>query len=74
MIKERNNSSAVSYLHSACWNNDNPQVFTGKYDYDDKWDLDKNIWTIQYLMSSDSNYNLISIIEKWPFPQVLKLM
>ena len=37
--KEGDNSATVSYLHSACWNNDNPQVFTGKYDYDNKWNL-----------------------------------
>ena len=54
--KEGDNSATVSYLHSACWNNGNPQVFTGKYDYDNKWALDKNIRTVQYLMSSDANY------------------
>ena len=32
--KEGDSSVCVSYLHSACWNNDNPDVFTGKYDYD----------------------------------------
>ena len=37
--KEGDNSTTVSYLYSACWNNDNPQVFTGKYDYDNKWTL-----------------------------------
>ena len=59
--KEGDNSATVSYLHSACWNNGNPQVFTGKYDYDNKWALDKNMRTIQYLMNSDpsfeSNFN-----------------
>mgnify|MGYP006873024035 FL=1 len=54
--KEGDNSATVSYLHSACWNNGNPDVFNGKYDYDNKWTLDKNMRTIQYLMSSDANY------------------
>lgn len=54
--KEGDNSATVSYLHSACWNNGNPQVFTGKYDYDNRWALDKNMRTIQYLMSSDKNF------------------
>ena len=59
--KEGDLSARVDYLHSACWNNGNPDVFTGKYDYDNGRALDKNLWTIQQLMSSDksfeSNYN-----------------
>lgn len=49
-------SARVDYLHSACWNNGNPDVFTGKYDYDNNKSLDKNLWTIEYLISSDSNF------------------
>ena len=54
--KEGDNSSFVTYLHSACWNNGNPDVFTGKCDYDNGKALDKNIWIVQQLMSSDSNF------------------
>ena len=54
--REGDNSANITYLHSACWNNGNPQVFNGKYDYDNKWALDKNMRTIQYLMSSDVDY------------------
>ena len=54
--KEGDNSAVVTYLHSACWNNGNPDVFTGKYDYDNGKSLDKNMWTVQQLMSSDSNF------------------
>ena len=54
-------SASIQYLHSACWNNGNPDVFTGKYDYDLGRSLDKNMWTVQQLMASDStfesNYN-----------------
>ena len=34
--KEGINSATVSYFHSSCWNNNNPQVFSDKYDYDNK--------------------------------------
>jgi len=54
--KEGDNSAVVTYLHSACWNNGNPDIFTGKYDYDNGKALDKNMWTVQQLMSSDSNF------------------
>lgn len=30
--KEGDNSASVTYKNSACWNNGNPDVFTGKYD------------------------------------------
>ena len=54
--KEGDNSAVVTYLHSACWNNGNPDIFTGKYDYDQGKALDKNMWTVQQLINSDSNF------------------
>ena len=54
--KEGDYSARVDYLHSACWNNGNPDVFTGKYDYDNGKSLDKNLWTVQQLIASDSNF------------------
>ena len=54
--KEGDNSATVTYKHSACWNNGNPDVFTGKYDYDNAKALDKNMWTIQQLIESDPNF------------------
>ena len=54
--KEGDYSASVQYLHSACWNNGNPDVFTGKYDYNLGRSLDKNLWTIQQLMESDSSF------------------
>ena len=54
--KEGDYSAKVEYLHSACWNNGNPDVFTGKYDYDNSKSLDKNLWTVQQLISSDSSF------------------
>ena len=34
-------NSSLSYLHSACWNNGNANIFSGKYDYDNGKPLDK---------------------------------
>ena len=53
---EGDNSATVTYLHCACWNNGNPDVFTGKYDYDSGKSLDKNMWSVQQLIASDSNF------------------
>ena len=54
--KEGDNSASVTYKNSACWNNGNPDVFTGKYDYDNGKSLDTNLWTVQQLIASDSSF------------------
>ena len=54
--KEGNISQDVSYFHSATWHNGNPDIFTGKYDYDNGKPLDKNMWAVQQLMESDPNF------------------
>jgi hypothetical protein len=54
--KQGDHSATVTYKHSACWNNGNPDVFTGKYDYNNGAALDKNMWTVLYLMATDKNY------------------
>ena len=46
----------VIYFHSACWNNGNVDVFTGKYDYDNGKPLDKNMSTIQQIIESVENF------------------
>ena len=48
--------SELTLTHSASWNNGNPNVFTGEYDYDNKNPLDKNLETIQDLINSDPNF------------------
>ena len=50
------NSANVQYLHSACWNNGNPDVFTGEYDFNLGKSLDKNMWTIQQIIESDPSF------------------
>ena len=54
--KEGDNSHTVTYNHCACWNNGNPEVFIGKYDYDNGKALDKNMLSIQHLINSDKDF------------------
>ena len=49
-------NGALTYSHSASWNNGNINVFSGKYDFNNKKALDKNMWTIQQIMKSDENF------------------
>lgn len=46
----------LSYEQCACWNNGNPDVFTGKYDYDKGNSLDTNLFLVQLISKQDSNY------------------
>ena len=48
--------SSMTFSHSACWNNGNINIFSGKYDFDNGKPLDKNMLTIQQLIDSNSNY------------------
>ena len=49
-------NGAITYTHSASWNNGNIDVFSGKYDFDNGKSLDKNMWTIQEIIKSDENF------------------
>jgi hypothetical protein len=48
-------------MHSASWNNGNLDVFIGKYDFDNNWPLDKNLYSIRHMVAGDfdfeRNYN-----------------
>ena len=50
------NSSDLSYVHSGSWNNGNIHVFTGQYDYDSGYPLDKRLITLQEILKSDENF------------------
>ena len=54
--KEEDKTALTTILNSASWNNGNPEVFSGKYDYDNRWPLDKNLLTIKNIMDEDPNY------------------
>ena len=57
----KNKDGTLTYTHSASWNNGNIDVFSGKYDFDNGKALDKNLRTIQAIITSDAefedNYN-----------------
>ena len=52
----KNKNGALTYFHSASWNNGNIDVFSGRYDFDNGKPLDKNLWTIQQIIKSDPNF------------------
>ena len=54
--KEGDVTNSIVINHSACWNNGNVDIFTGKYDYDNGKPLDKNLWTIEQLIDSDKDF------------------
>ena len=51
----------LSYEECACWNNGNPDVFTGKYDFENGNPLDTDLFMIELICAQDpsfaSNYN-----------------
>ena len=51
-----NFSSSLTFKHSACWNNGNSDIFSGKYDFDNGKPLDKNMLSIQNIINSDINF------------------
>jgi len=52
----KNKNGELTYSHSASWNNGNLDVFSGKYDFDNGKELDKNMWTIQEILKSDKEF------------------
>ena len=52
----KNKNGELTYTHSASWNNGNIDVFSGKYDFENGKQLDKNMWTIQQILKSDENF------------------
>lgn len=46
----------LTYTQCACWNNGNPDVFTGKYDFDNGDELDTNLLLVQLIMAKDSSF------------------
>ncbi|WP_431769655.1 right-handed parallel beta-helix repeat-containing protein [Streptococcus gallolyticus] len=46
----------ISYTYCAVWNNGNPDVFTGKYDFDNGNSLDENLLLVQLIEAQDSSF------------------
>ena len=56
LFDAKHDTSNVQYLHSASWNNGNPDVFTGKYDYNIGRSLDIRMRTIRQILDSDPSF------------------
>ena len=54
----KHKNGALTYTHSASWNNGNIDVFSGRYDFNNGEALDKNLWTIQKIIESDEFFEL----------------
>lgn len=46
----------LSYEECACWNNGNPDVFTGKYDFDNGDALDTNLLLVKLISNKSSSF------------------
>ncbi|WP_423215928.1 right-handed parallel beta-helix repeat-containing protein [Streptococcus equinus] len=46
----------ITYTNCAVWNNGNPDVFTGKYDFDHKKALDENLHLVQLIKAKDASF------------------
>ena len=59
----------VDYVECLAWNNGNPKVFTGEYDYENGFALDKNLLYVQAILKNDpdfeTKYNSHSVTS-WP--------
>lgn len=59
----------VYYIECLAWNNGNPDVFTGEYDYKHGYPLDKNLLYVKAILNSDKDfetkYNNKQVTE-WP--------
>lgn len=49
-------SPDLSYEECATWNNGNPDVFTGKYDFNNGKALDTNLLLVELIMAKDSSF------------------
>lgn len=46
----------LSYEECACWNNGSPNVFTGRYDFDNSNALDTSLFLVDLIIKQDSNF------------------
>ena len=59
----------VTYIECLAWHNGNPDTFTGEYDYNNYYPLDKNLIYVQAILAADpdfeAKYNAHEV-EEWP--------
>jgi hypothetical protein len=46
----------LTYEECACWNNGNPDIFTGKYDFDNGNALDTDLFLVELISKQDSSF------------------
>lgn len=59
----------VYYIECVTWNNGNPYVFTGEYDYEHGKALDKNLLYVQAILDSDPDFEAeynAHTVTSWP--------
>lgn len=60
---------SVEYVECLAWNNGNPYVFTGEYDYNHGFALDKNLLYVQAVLESDPDFEAkynAHTVTSWP--------
>ncbi len=67
--RDRPYIGTVYYEECLAWNNGNPYVFTGEYDYENGYALDKNLLYVQAILASypdfEEEYNAHTV-SSWP--------
>ena len=58
----------LTYTYCACWNNGNPDVFTGKYDYDKGNALDEDLLLVYLIEKQDSSFAKNYAAKKFSLP------
>ncbi len=59
----------VYYIECLAWNNGNPNVFTGEYDYDNGFPLDKGLLYVQAILDEDPDFETKfnnRTVDTWP--------
>ncbi len=63
------NYNDVTYIDCVAWNNGNPAVFTGLYDYLNKKPLDENMELVKIILSYDPEYKTRYNNRKFGYPK-----
>lgn len=59
----------IKYIECVAWNNGNPYVYTGEYDYEQGYALDKNLLYVQAILASDPDFEAkynAHTVTSWP--------
>lgn len=59
----------LTYEECAAWHNGDPEVFTGKYDFDNGRPLDENLLLVQMFMKQDPNFKSNYLKGEYKYPE-----